>query len=447
MDEKPKRLTSAGLVEFLRSLGITREEPVGRSSDSGEQADDARLSLLLEKGDPVSPGPGRVSEDPATLNRLFAETGESACFGLTPDGHLTSHQPLRFDPDAAAEQVVRLMEVEMAGEDREEALAASWLGLAYHDHDHPADFGGLVRDGSDGQPKCCYLDVKGTRALSPAAQRIKLEQRAQERKFGFLAQTLTRAANNGFARYPGRGKPGLLVTLLHNPVRPEKTHSGFAMGWFFGIRSNYQATAAVWGWGGALGVKLPNALQGQLASSQTTIRGQARNLLELLGEYRDYGQFRDAGGVWDRESLRSTLLAMSLAARYLLMQEDAVAHAEQAAENLTPKGVDLPLSPEEFHPGESFASYYGRRADAAIRDLRQAEDTRRQAEEARHQAEDARHQAEDARRQAEDARRQAEEKLRRMVARRRQKGDGNAAIAEDLGCTVQELLESYPEQT
>src|SRR5271154_3291350 len=101
MDEKPKRVTGAGLAEFLRSLGILREESVGRSSDSGERADDARLAVPLEKGDPLSPGPGKVPEDSATLNRLFDEAGESACFGLTPDGHLASHQPIPFDPDVA----------------------------------------------------------------------------------------------------------------------------------------------------------------------------------------------------------------------------------------------------------------------------------------------------------------------------------------------------------
>src|SRR5262249_5179209 len=153
----------------------------------------------------------------------------------------------------------------------------------------------------------------------------------QERKFGCLAQTVTRAAENGFAGYPGRGKPGLLVTLLHNPVTPRKTHSGFAVGWFFGIRSNYQATAAVWGWGGSQGVKLPEELV-RLLETRPRDQGQTKNLVELLREYRDYSQFKDERGEWDRPALRSTLLAMSLAARYLLMQEDPVTHAEQAAE-------------------------------------------------------------------------------------------------------------------
>ena len=342
MDEKPKRVTSAGLTEFLLSLGISREEPVGRSSDSGERADDARLTFLLEKGDPLSPGLGRVPEDSSTLKRLFDESGEPACFGLTPDGHLTSHQPIQFDREVAAEQVIRLLEVEMASEDKEEALAATWLGLAYHDHDHPADFGGIVLDAWERKPKCCYLDVKGTRALSPSAQRTKLEQRAQERKFGWMAQTVTRAENNGFAGYPGRGKPGLLVTLLHNPVMAEKTHSGFAMGWFFGIRSNYQATAAVWGWGGKLGVKLPEELL-RLLETRPEIHGQTKTLVDRLREYKDYRQFKDDQGGWDRETLRSTLLAMSLAARYFLMNENAVSHAEQTLTDLADRsGQDSP---------------------------------------------------------------------------------------------------------
>jgi hypothetical protein len=216
-----------------------------------------------------------------------------------------------------------------------------------------------------------------------------------------------------------------MVTLLHNPVLERKTHSGYAMGWFFGISSNYQAAAAVWGWGGPLGVKLPQELQREVESRQTTIRGQVRNLLELLREYRDYNQFKDAGGEWDRESLRSTLLAMSLAARYLIMQEDPVAQAEQAVENLQPEGVTTPLSPEDFRPGESFATYFGRKAD---------EQKRR---------------ADTATQKAESEGRRADEavgEMRQMIARRRQKGHTDAEIAEDLGLTVEKFLERFPAQ-
>jgi hypothetical protein len=264
---------------------------------------------------------------------------------------------------------------------------------------------------------------------------------------------VTSAANNGFAGYPGHGKPGLIVTLLHNPVAEGKSHAGYAMGWFFGIRSNYQAADAVWGWGGARGVKLPDALQRQLESSRTMIHGQNKNLLELLSEYRDYRQFKNAEGQWDHESLRSTLLAMSIAARYLLMQEDPVAHAEQTVENLQPDRVELPLNPEDFHPGESFATYYGRRADAAIREKRKAEEAQRTAEEAQRAAEEAQRAAEEAQRTAEEAQRKTEEAqrkteegLRAMVARRRQRGHGDAEIAEDMGCTVREFLKRYPAQ-
>ena len=42
-----------------------------------------------------------------------------------------------------------------------------------------------------------------------------------------------------------------MVTLRHNPVMEGKAHSGYAMGWFFGVSSNSQASAAVWGWGEA----------------------------------------------------------------------------------------------------------------------------------------------------------------------------------------------------
>src|SRR5262249_27663352 len=154
----------------------TREEPVGRSSASGEQVTERQLDELLQKGDPVPPCLGRLPEDEATLQRLFDEAGAFACFGLTPDGHLASQQPLHLEPERAVVQVSRLVEAELASEDREEALAATWLGLAYHDHDHPADFGGLLRDAREGRLQCCYLDVKATRAVSPSAQRTKLEQ-------------------------------------------------------------------------------------------------------------------------------------------------------------------------------------------------------------------------------------------------------------------------------
>ncbi len=434
MDDKPKRLTGPTLTEFLGSLQIIRVEPVGRSSASGERAEEAQLEELLKKGDPLVPGPGKVAEDAETLKRLFEEAGESACFGLTPDGHLDRHQPVVVDPDIAAEQVIQLLETNMASEDREEALAFTWLGLAYHDHDHPADFAGLVRDArGEGKPNCCYLDVKGTRALSPGGQRSKLEERAQQRKFGCLAQTVTFAANNGFAGYPGHGKPGLMITLLHNPVMEGKTHSGYAMGWFFGISSNYQAAAAVWGWGGSRGVKLPAELQTRLESNQVTIHGQNRNLLELLCEYRDYNQFKNAEGEWDRPALRSTLLAMSIAARYLLMREDPELHAEQTVEELQPEGVETPLSPEDFHPGESFATYFGRKCDRAMKDLRKTEEKLGKTEEKLGKTE--------------EKLGKTEEKLRTMVARLRQKGDSETEIADVLGCTVQELLERYPGQT
>ncbi len=153
MDATPTRLSGSKLTDFQRSLVITKTEPVGRSSDSGEHAGEARLVELLERGDPLSPSPGKVAEDAETVHRLFETAGESACFGLTPDGHLTSHEPVVFEPERAAEQVIRLLEADMASEDRDEALAATWLGLAYHDHDHPADFGGLcVMPAETGNP-------------------------------------------------------------------------------------------------------------------------------------------------------------------------------------------------------------------------------------------------------------------------------------------------------
>jgi len=442
MEAKPQRLTGANLTAFLRSLGITLVEPVGRSSASGELFDDAQLTELLTRGDPVPPGPGTVVEDADSLRGLFHQADPTACFGLTPDGHLTNHQPLAFEAATAAEQVIQMVEADMAQEDRDEALAATWLGLAYHDRDHPSDFGGLVPDrSSDGRPKCCYLDVKGTRALTPGAQRTKLEQRAQERKLGCMAQTVTTAAGGGFAGYPGRGQPGLLVTLLHNPVLAGKTHAGYAINWFFGIRSNYQASAAAWGWGGPLGVKLPQELSSQLSRLTVSIRGQVKTGLELLGEYRDYGLYKGAQGDWDRETLRATLQAKALAARYLLMNENPVTQAETTLEGLKPKSTQTPLLLEDFHPGESIAAYYGhkadvaghkadvagRKADMAIEQLRKGEErerlaieTQRQAEERERLAIENQRQAEERERLAIENQRQAEERERLALENQRQ---------------------------
>jgi hypothetical protein len=200
VDAGPQRLTGAELSTFLESLGLVKTAPVGRSSKGGENATPEQLDELLQRGDPLLPTSGLIAEDAAIVRRLMEQTTTPAAWGLTPDGHLTGHRPFSFDPDVAAEQVVQLLTVDMPAEDRDEALAATWLPLAYHDADHASDFGGVVwgRHGQPG-PKACYLDVKGTKARSPGAQRTKLEQRAQERKLGCLAVTVTQAFEGGFA--------------------------------------------------------------------------------------------------------------------------------------------------------------------------------------------------------------------------------------------------------
>jgi hypothetical protein len=68
---------------------------------------------------------------------------------------------------------------------------------------------------------------------------------------------------------------------------------------------------------------------------------------------------------------------------------------------------------------ESFASYFGRKADKAI----------------------------EAQRNAADAQRKSDEDMRTMVARRQQKGVRDAEISEDLNCTVEEFLKRYPVQS
>jgi hypothetical protein len=210
---------------------------------------------------------------------------------------------------------------------------------------------------------------------------------------------------------------------LHNPVLPGRTHSGYAVGWFFGIRANYQAAAAVWGWGGPLGVKLPEPLQRDLESRQVLIGGQGTNLLELLRQYRDYSQFRNERGEWDRELLRYTLLAKSLAARFLLMNEDPVLHAQQTVENLQPTGIQTPLSPEDFHPGESWATCFGRKADEEHRQHQEADRLRQEAE-----------------RRADEANRHA----RQLIGFLRHQRHSDEEIAANLGCTLEELQQRHP---
>ncbi len=147
------------------------------------------------------------------------------------------------------------------------------------------------------------------------------------------------------------------------------------------------------------------------------MHGQKKSLLTLLKEYRDYGQFKDENGEWDRETLQATLEAKALAARYLLMNEDPVQHAESTVANLTPPGVGTPLRPEDFQPGDSFAAYYGRKCDAALRQLRQAEEHAREVEEQKRQAEEHAREAEEHAREAAERARQTDERARQTDER------------------------------
>jgi hypothetical protein len=120
-------------------------------------------------------------------------------------------------------------------------------------------------------------------------------------------------------------------------------------------------------------------------------------------------------------------------------------------------------------------TYFGRKADAERRErlkaeaaLGLAEEDKRKAEEAQQKAEEAQRKAQEDQRKAEEALRKteaplreveeelrlafasrlmSEENLRAMVARRRQKGHSDTEIADDLGCTVQELVQRYPPQS
>jgi hypothetical protein len=248
---------------------------------------DAELDNLLAHGDRVPP---TVHALDAECERILDEL-PNAVLSMSPDSHLAAVEPLVFQAQLAAERVVALLATDLKEDDRQELLAGVWLVLGWHDHDHPADYGGFLRQGR--QTVACYADVKGTEAVQPSGQRAKLDQRARERKLGCLATTVTRASGGGFASYPGRGVPGLYATILHNPVTEGKRHSGYAVGFFFGIRANNQASDADYGWGGTGGIRLPEPLQQALMArnydKQTTY-------VDLLRQYRDYRFFQTESG-------------------------------------------------------------------------------------------------------------------------------------------------------
>ena len=66
-----------------------------------------------------------------------------------------------------------------------------------------------------------------------------------------------------------------------------KNHGGYAVNWFFGISSNYQATQARWGWGGSRGVSLPEPLLDLLRATRVTLDHEDKSLLTCLEEYRE----------------------------------------------------------------------------------------------------------------------------------------------------------------
>src|SRR2546421_1971154 len=91
-----------------------------------------------------------------------------------------------------------------------------------------------------------------------------------------------------------------------------------------------------------------------------------------------------------RRPPRSTLFPYTTlfrSARYLLMNENPITHAQTTVENLQPGGVQMPLNPEDFHPGESFATYYGRKADEATRRHRKPDRQQTRPDSSQHQTE------------------------------------------------------------
>src|SRR5262249_38918966 len=143
--------------------------PVGRTSASGQGLSEAELDQLLALGDCVQPTQHSLD---AECERLL-DSQPDAVLPMLPDGHLASREALAFEPRRAAEQVIALVEAELLEDDRQERLAGTWLVLGWHDHDHPGDFGGFLRQVL--KTVACYVDIKGTEAAKPSGQRAKVE--------------------------------------------------------------------------------------------------------------------------------------------------------------------------------------------------------------------------------------------------------------------------------
>jgi hypothetical protein len=122
------------------------------------------------------------------------------------------------------------------------------------------------------------------------------------------------------------------------------------------------------------------------------------------------------------------------------MHEDRATQAEQTVDNPQPDRVETHLSLQDPVPGEEWVYFYRDPAFAKISRFRASEEESRLAEMPRRKAEEWL-------RRCEEDRRKIEASLRLMIARRRQKGHTDADIADDLGCTVQELQERFPPQT
>jgi hypothetical protein len=129
--------------------------------------------------------------------------------------------------------------------------------------------------------------------------------------------------------------------------------------------------------------------------------------------------------------LGATLKAKSIAARYLLMNEDPVLHAETSIVNLTPAGAEnMPLQLDDFHPGESFASYYARRAVTA----------KRKADEAVRLLDEEKRKADEAVRLLDEEKRKTDEAVR-LLDEEKRKADEAVRLADEEKRLILELLQ------
>jgi hypothetical protein len=134
------------------------------------------------------------------------------------------------------------------------------------------------------------------------------------------------------------------------------------------------------------------------------------------------------------------------------MNEDPVLHAETTIANLSPADAgDMRLRMEDFHPGESFANYYARRAvyerGLRMEEERKANEAVRRLDEEKRKANEAVRRLDEEKRKADEERRlRIEEKHKadqavQMLDEEKRKADEEKRKADEEKRTILELIQ------